>query len=1060
MARQVLPIAGAIVGGYFGGATGAQIGYAAGSIIGNAIDPLEVQGNTIGDNPLQTAAEGGARAIVFGKGCIRATCLLERGNRRIKKQRDQASKGGGPVTINQRVYWTFAIGLGEDLAGGKILRCWEGEKLVYDVTPTSTIAAESAQFATKFRFYDGSEDQLPDPALEAIHGVGQAPYYRGTSYVVFPDFDLTDYRESIPVYRWEVAKAIETDALTTAMAIGTNISVEYSTSSADGTAFSNSQTGAASWLKALDGGRFFGMAGVTSWYTDDDGVTKNACADPPTSTAGVQIGDFRNGVLLVPGGDVGGVFRSLDRAVSFEHVQAGEFGSSLVAITDTAAISVAPSTTFPTSSNCWKGSAEGIGFIEGAPHGITVAAHHTCASTSTIAIFSGTSLFSGGKPKISWTSTGDSFSSQVFDSSAGSHVTALHAIELQDGESIWVVGTNAGEIYYRSSVDMIWVLADVEFFATDVTYNGESWLFSGANSLGNPSIMVSQDLENFSFATHPYLTAINQIEAYQIQASNVTASKVPLSSIVSALHERAGQTSSSFDVDELTDEVVGAVFEQSTTFSGAINSLIGPHFADPSDYDKKIRYIKRGKPVVKTLTFDDLVDEPETTRRENQIEYPRKLHYFFQSSITAYAATKATSSRSSPDVNVRGEISVTSPITYDGPDEPAQVAAKLHKTAWTDAEGEIVWQVTDEHLDLVATDCVGLDLRGIVRRARIVNIEDDPGKRKLTMRVDRQSAVTSIVTGIPLTPPTPPQPSILAESITLAMDIPALRDNDDDLIYYDAISGLFDVWGGATLQRSLDDAASFNSIAATTLNAVVGVLQDPVPSANANYTDTTNSVVVRLYMDDELESISNEAFLSENGAFALSYDDSGTRRWEILQGRDVEQNSGGNWIITTLHRGQLSTEAAEHATGDYFVLLDASVLKLAAQSAWIGDEIVHRAVTNGLSPETATLDEMTYTGLSQTEWTVANVLLERVADDLAIEIVPRHRFGTDMNPVRSVNWDGYRVLVADGANSYSTDTTSADLTVDVTGWASPISVTVSQLNRFTGAGPEVTEEIA
>lgn len=215
--RQVLPIAGAIVGSFIPG-VGTQLGFAIGSLIGNAVDPLEIEGSKVGDNPMQTASEGGARAIVFGTGCVRATCLLERGNRQVVEVEDQAGKGG-PVTVNERVYWTFAVGLGEAIPGGAIIRIWEGEKLVYDATPESPIPDETAEFARKFRFYDGSEDQLPDPALEAIHGIGNAHYYRGTAYVVFPNYDLTDYREQVPVYRWEVAAVADSVLATELVAI-------------------------------------------------------------------------------------------------------------------------------------------------------------------------------------------------------------------------------------------------------------------------------------------------------------------------------------------------------------------------------------------------------------------------------------------------------------------------------------------------------------------------------------------------------------------------------------------------------------------------------------------------------------------------------------------------------------------------------------------------------------------------------------------------------------------------------------------------------------------------
>ena len=115
-----------------------------------------------------------------------------RGNRQVKTERTRQGKGG-PVTETQRVYWTFAIRLGEPLAA--ILRIWQDEKLVYDARPESVIPQETEEFAGKFRFYTGAEDQLPDPDLEAFQGVGDASAYPGTAYVVFPILDLTDGRK-------------------------------------------------------------------------------------------------------------------------------------------------------------------------------------------------------------------------------------------------------------------------------------------------------------------------------------------------------------------------------------------------------------------------------------------------------------------------------------------------------------------------------------------------------------------------------------------------------------------------------------------------------------------------------------------------------------------------------------------------------------------------------------------------------------------------------------------------------------------------------------------------
>lgn len=64
-----------------------------------------------------------------------------------------------------------------------------------------------------------------------------------------------------------------------------------------------------------------------------------------------------------------------------------------------------------------------------------------------------------------------------------------------------------------------------------------------------------------------------------------------------------------------------------------------------------------------------------------------------------------------------------------------------------------------------------------------------------------------------------------------------------------------------------------------------------------------------------------------------------------------------------------------------------------------------------------------------------------------------------MAPMRSINWQGYHWVVSDGTNTIERSTVEATQDFDTTGWSSPVEVTVSQVNRITGDGPAVIEEI-
>ena len=126
MARQALTIAGTIVGAAFGMP---QLGFALGSMIGNAVDPVQIQGPKIGELQVQTSRDGVPRPIIFGVACV-AGNIIDRSEPKIVKKKERQGKGG-PEVVTERVYQSFAIRICEGEIQG-ISRVWENEKLIYD----------------------------------------------------------------------------------------------------------------------------------------------------------------------------------------------------------------------------------------------------------------------------------------------------------------------------------------------------------------------------------------------------------------------------------------------------------------------------------------------------------------------------------------------------------------------------------------------------------------------------------------------------------------------------------------------------------------------------------------------------------------------------------------------------------------------------------------------------------------------------------------------------------------------------------------------------------------
>lgn len=1087
MARQVLPIVGLVVGAYFGNP---QLGYIIGAVVGNAVDPQVMQGPKIGDAGVQTSAEGVYRPIIYGT-AVCAGNVICRGNRTIRTKRDQASKGGGPVTETERVYWTYAIRItGHEIAG--VTRIWEDEKLVYDIRPGSAILSESAEFAKRFTLHLGSETQLPDPDLEAFLGAGNVPSYRGSSLAIFPNYDLTDRRESIPNYRFEVASVVSESFTPSLIAGGTVL-----TGPGDGLA----ETRAVGWTTprarsvsiSRDGriascgltvSPFLQLRRLNAAGTGYDELTSPASL-PVDAVSATAFHPNRNLLAVVSKrpGNTGGwnharlyIYRYTGDAFTLvsqadgtgygyitwspdgtriawaQGFDTGSNGIRLFYVNpDTGILSYQKIVDSAYQSNPER-PAQPPSRLAFSPNGRYLAEENTqrlvvwdTAGAVLVPVQFGPTGTVGSTVGALWSPNGQ-FIYAITGTAVGGNYVARYAFIPNNPTLIYPTFPAQPPAAPLDSS----ITADGKFLALGLASNPGHGVYVYEIDFTDQQIYPVTGQPTTGASTVNSVAWSPFIGIEQQQGGGGT-----LSAIVTSLHAKAKQGASKYDVTELTDTVEGITYAGDYTIASAIRALATPYFFDASEYDGKIHYIKRGKPVVKTLTIDDLVDAPEESVRENQIEYPRVLHMSYQNPSIGYAPAKATSTRSSPDVRVVGEASAQVPVVYSDVAEAAQVTNKLHKIAWAEAEGPVTFSITDDHLDLVCADCIGLSLRSKVKRLRIVSIVDDPGIRKLTCRVDRQSAYTSSLTGIPLPPPNPPPQSLVGPTVAATLDIPGIDEADDALIYRVGAAGLSAAWTGAVVQRSANAGASYSTATTFSLGTVIGQLTESFADASEHYTDTTNLVKVQLFLPEDIDSITDAEFLSKGGAFAIQSVDGS---WELMQYRDALQTSDYSYTLSTLLRGRLNTTTAAHAAGALIVFLEYTKA-VTADTSMIGATLTHRAVSNGLSPETAFPQDGTFAAKSQTEWPVANLLLSRASNTITATAVPRHRFGTEVVPVRSVHWVAYRWTATAGANSITKDTTTDATTFDVTGWSSPVTVTVSQVNRYTGAGPSVSEAI-
>jgi len=210
MATILLSAAGAAIGSSAGGSllglSMTAVGRFAGATLGRALDQrLMGQGTQAVEtgrvDRLRITGTGEGRAVPqawgrarLGGHVIWATQFTEHVS---------TSGGGGKGAPSQpkvRQY-SYSVSLAVALCDGVI-------------TGVNRVWADGVEIAVNdlnMRVYDGSAEQMPDPRMEAVEGVGAVPAYRGTAYVVIEDLMLEAFGNRVPQFSFEVVRPVQDD---------------------------------------------------------------------------------------------------------------------------------------------------------------------------------------------------------------------------------------------------------------------------------------------------------------------------------------------------------------------------------------------------------------------------------------------------------------------------------------------------------------------------------------------------------------------------------------------------------------------------------------------------------------------------------------------------------------------------------------------------------------------------------------------------------------------------------------------------------------------------------
>jgi len=868
--------------------SGAALGWTAGALIGSALFPAKLptqHGPRLSDLRVQSSAYGAGIPVVYGTMRLAGNVIWSTDIIGREKKKRVGGKGGPSQTIVNTLYsCSFAVGLCEGPIAG-LRRIWADGVLIYDLGASAsaeTIAA-STLAVDGIRIYTGDESQLPDPTIEAYLGVGEVPAHRGMAYVVFTDLQLAKYGNHVP--------NITVELLTSGSTAG------YRRLSATSLGLGLTDVVGLGWRDGVL--RFAQPGGAVTHSIGPDGAYLGTAPydgfQPSRSGRYVGMNYYEQMIVATtPVGDL-----TFDEAAG-----ADEIGTSAYTLLDAGGDAL--DGLFP-SSRWFMGLALAP---EADASAVFVLARDTSGGTTATHWYLLT--YDGLNYSITRDGTvsgalGEIGVSTICGTATGAGLDAYIVAVLEAERYVWIArGSGVGAL-------ACWEIGDDDVLSEIDTLSG------GAG------------LPSYNFAA-PTLAAdggvcIAYCDSYSsvfTRVSSFTPTAPTVGDIVGALCERAGLGAGEYDADDLTDSITGYALAQPTSARAAIEPLAAAFGFDAVESGDVMRFVPRGGATVATLDADDLSahaygeSQPPVliTTRADEGDLPRTVRVHYLDPATDYQPGVQEARRL--QTSSRVETSVELAVAMSAEQARAAAVAILYR-AWQGRQSYRL-SVARDHTALEPTDPItAVDLRmrltSVARGANgVIQIEaeaEDTGTiYGLTLPADSGTHPAQTV-GLP-------GPTALA-----VLDLPALRDQDDNGGVYLAACGYLSGWEGTVVYRSADSGETWAEIDTLLDAGTLGTATTALADGQATVWDFANTVTVQL-LNGTLDSASESAVLNGANAAALGYHG----RWEIIQWQTATLVGTNTYTLSGLLRGRRGTEWATglHAIGDAFVLLDAADL--------------------------------------------------------------------------------------------------------------------------------------
>jgi Putative phage tail protein len=1097
MATLALGTVGAVAGSFIAPGIGTSIGWSLGSMAGSMIDSYlfrdeeHQEGPRLGDIQVQNASYGVPQPIPYGTVRLAGNLIWTDNITELTEEEEVGGKGGSGTTVSSYTYFgCFAVGLCEGPIAG-VRKIWADQKLIYDVDAANE--GPASKYGDVFRFYLGTDDQLPDPTMESVLGAGEVPAYRDLAYIMLGpghNFPLADFGNRLPNITAEVytlgATAYPAILQEDTFWAGAAILYDPVTHTTLGYAFDlTDSVYKISRVNTIDN---------TLLYTVDD--TSPSGIQP---TAALAVDPLRNRF-----------YTCVDYATN--HWPLGHFDLNTGAyLTTTLLPSLGVVYDITVAGNwIWVCSIFGYsGMLLGYEWRWSTDLSGNPVENLVLAV--SLDITDSGDPHpwmsvvdrdgVCWAVGNSAFddNTRIYRATQGGALTVYvpgitserafigydpteHALLIGDmGGSIykWDITTetlgantptNTAGVYTQQTFKRgpvggsLWTMGGLYYLEVDIATMTVARSISIAvwtPTTGTPLGVVYDD------TSHALWITAASADPNKLLLDRTEPEPPTLADIVTDISERAGLTAGQLNVSALTQEVHGYALTRRMPARQAIEPLQQAYFFEAVESDYTIKFPLRGGSVAATLTADDLAamadsgepPDPLTHTRAQDVDLPQQVDVLYIEPEQDYQQGTQSQQRHQETMASREPLTISLPIAMDKT-TARQIAEKSLFLSWVDRDRYDL-TLPPKYARLDPGDIAEVTYDGVLYRLRLTATDlGADGVIRCQSHAEQPAVYVSTISGA-TAQGVPTQTISIAGATTLyLMDIPLLRDGDDGAGFYAAMMGLSD-WPGGVLYTSTDGAL-WESLYTENDPVAAGSALTALPSGPTATFDRANTLTVRLSRG-ELTSYTQAQVLNwANGALVGS---------ELIQWTTATQVDATTWTLSGLLRGRKGTEWAvsTHTAGERFIVIGSTTVRRVPRDAALLDlERFYRAVTAGGSLSTTPSYTFTNTGMGLLPYSPVHLAGTRDgSNNLTLTWIRRTRIDGEWRDSVDVSLgedsESYTVTILSGPGgsvvrtisgltSQTTTYSAANQTTDGFTPGNPITFRVSQVSATVGAG--------